>query len=151
MFKEITLIDYRRPIKIRASARKHCGPYKWSPSKPMTGRGFYMAQSGGQMDAAGSTIDLRIEPANDHLIGSRLARINGYFCDAYGDETMQPIIARLPHSRGFLAGWTMGAGMCGALESTVWVEPEDAARAAHDMVERDAEREREAQSQELDA
>jgi len=144
MFKEIVLVDYRRPLAERAKARKSTGPYRWRPSQPGKGRGFYQASNSLSMDRAGSSFDLRLEPAGDHLRGSRLAYINGYFCDPYGDgDTLQPIIARLPSGRGFLAGWTMGAGMCASLDAYIWETEEEAARAAHDMAESDAEREQE--------
>lgn len=142
---EIVLIDYARPLAERVKARKVVGPYRWTPIKAGNGRGFYQASKGLFMDPRGSTIDLRIELANQHLAGSRLAWINGYFCDNFGDDTLQPIIARLPHGRGFLAGWTMGAGMCASLDADIYRDIEDAARAAHSTAERDAESSREAQ------
>ena len=148
MFHEITMIEYARPLAKRLEARKFTGPYKWRPTNaPCEGRGFYQASSGLRMDPRGSTFDLRLEDANDHLRGARLAMINGYYCDDFQSDTLQPIIARLPHGRGFLAGWTMGAGMCASLETYVWESAEEAARAAHDEAERAAEREREYQAQ----
>ncbi len=152
MFSEITMIDYRRPLAARREARKHVGPYRWRPAKPGTGRGFYQASGGLYMDRHGSPLYLRIEEANDHLRGSRLSQTTGYYADPFGDgDTLQPIIARLPHGRGFLAGWTMGRGMCAALGGHIWSDPEEAARAAHDMADRDAERERDALDPEADA
>lgn len=146
MFSTITIIDYQRPLNERAKARKVVGPYKWSPSKPMAGRGFYQAQAGLCMDRTGSTIDLRLEHANGHLEGSRLRYVNGYYCDSDWDgDTLQPIIARLPHGRGYLAGWTMGPGMAASLAADIWADPKDAARAAHGVAERDAEASREYQ------
>jgi hypothetical protein len=146
MFEKITMIDYRRPMVERAKARKFCGPYCWRPSKPGNGRGFYQSSKGLFMDRAGSSIDLRIERANDHLGQSHLADVNGYYCDPYGDgETLRPIVARLPRSRGCLAGWTMGGGMCASLGGTIYEDIQDAARAAHDDAEQCAEREREYQ------
>jgi len=150
IFDEITLIDYRRPLAERANARRFCGPYRWRPSQPGKGRGFYQASGALRMDRAGSSFALRLEEANAHLRESRLSHVTGYYCDAWGDETLRPIIARLPRGRGFLAGWTMGAGMCAALDSTIWPDEREAALAAHDMAERDAEREREAQEADLD-
>ena len=101
------------------------------------------------MDRTGSPIALRLEEANQHLSYSRLSNINGYYCDMDGDgDTLQPIIARLPHGRGFLAGWTMGEGMCASLDGHIWTDEEEAARAAHDLAEHDAERSREAQARE---
>jgi len=132
MFTNIMMIDYRQPLR---DTSRHC--YRWTPSKPNRGRGFYQSMDGLYMDKAGSTIDLRIEMANDHLSG-RLSHVNGYYCDEYGDgDTLQPIIARLPRGRGFLAGWTMGRGMCGCVGAHVYKSVEDAARDAHSMAEED--------------
>lgn len=151
MFREITLIDYARPLKERAKARKGGGPYRWTPSKPGKGRSFYMASEGFAMASHGSALDLRIELANDHLPNSRLSMTNGYYPDLDMSDTLQPIIARLPRGRGFLAGWTMGAGMCASLDVTIWDDEGQAAHAAHDMAESDAEKSREAQEDEADA
>ena len=152
MFNEITLINYARPLADRAKARKSVGPYRWRPSQPGKGRGFYQASGQGlACDARGSTFDLRLELANDHLSGSRRSNINGYYCDAFGDGTLTPIIARLPKGRGFLAGWAMGAGMCASLDADIYETPEEAARAAHSMAESDADDMRAADSEEDDS
>jgi hypothetical protein len=143
--------DFSQPLRDRLAQRQHTGPYYFSPSKPGTGRGFYQSAKGLYCDKAGSTFDLRIELANDHLRQSRLSWTTGYFCDADSDQTLKPIIARLPHGRGFLAGWTMGPGMCAALEADIYADIESAARAAHDIAETDAESERERQEQDDDA
>lgn len=136
--------DFSKPMAKRLASREHCGPYYWTPAKPGTGRGFYQSSKGLYCDKAGSTFDLRLESANDHLQG-RLSFIDGYFCDSDGDgDTLQPIVARLPKGRGFLAGWTMGTGMCASLDCDIYSDISDAAMAAHDMAERDAEKNREA-------
>lgn len=143
--------DFSRPMPERLKSREYTGPYYWTPTKPGTGRGFYQSSKGLYCDKAGSTFDLRLEDANDHLGSSRLSQINGYYCDEDGDgETLQPIIARLPRKRGFLAGWTMGRGMCASLDSTIWETEEDAARAAHDLAESDAEKNRDANAADCD-
>lgn len=112
-----------------------------------TGRGWYSDDSG-QMSDYGAFMRLRIEDANKHITG-RTADIIGYYCDYDGDgDTLQPIIARLPRSKGFLAGWTMGAGMCGRIDATIWEDATDAAYEAHRMAESDAEKEREYQIEE---
>jgi hypothetical protein len=128
----------RKPtLKERAEMRKCCGPYQWTPTEPGKGRGFYQSSRG--LRCGDSTFDLRLEEANDHVDG-RLSHINGYYCDEQGDgDTLMPIIARLPHGHGFLAGWTMGAGMCASIASTIYADIEDAARAAHDMAAYDAQ------------
>jgi hypothetical protein len=134
--------DLAKPLRQRLESRQYAGPYYFTPAKPGTGRGFYQASHGLACDRAGSTFRLRLELANDHLSG-RIALTRGYYCDLHQDSTLTPIIARLPHGRGFLAGWTMGAGMVASLDATIWESEREAAMAAHDMAERDAERERE--------
>lgn len=138
IFTEITLFDLDTPRKGRET--KKTG-YRWTPTQAGKGRGFYMAMTGFRMDKRGSSINLRIELVTDAVdANSRLRDISGYYCDEHGDgDTLQPIIARLPSGRGFLAGWTMGPGMCGAVGPRVYSELDDAARAAHRMAESDAE------------
>ena len=144
LFDKITMLDYARPLKARAESRKVCGPYTWEPHQlergAHPGRGFYQSPKGLAMDRHGSMFALRIEKANDHL-GGRLAQTDGYYCDESGDETLQPIVARLAHGRGFLAGWTMGRSMCETLDGMIHDTIEDAAQAAHSLAEHDAERE----------
>jgi len=94
------------------------------------------------MDPRGSVLNLRIEGANEHISG-RQSRTTAYWGDDDGFTTFTPIIARLPHARGFLAGWTMGQGMAASLEPEIYETPEDAAFAAHSIAEDVAERERE--------
>lgn len=141
IFYEIITHDLRKPMCKRVEERKHCGPYRWRPSKTGTGRGFYMAE-GLKVDQAGSTFDLRLEPARNFLpFGSRLSRIDGYFYSVAmdRDECLIPIVARLPNKRGFLAGWTMGDGMMSAIDGDVCEDGYNAALAAYDMAERNAE------------
>lgn len=150
MFTEIKMINYARPLKERRDMRRYCGPYTWRPSTPGKGRGFYQA-SKGELAVGDSTFSLRLKWANDcladHGYGS-LSRINGYYADRFQDTTLKPIIALLPHARGFLAGWTMGKGMCASLDADIWETEAEAARAAHDMADSDAEREREREEDE---
>jgi hypothetical protein len=148
MFHEITMLNYSRSLKERREARKTCGPYRWTPTEPGKGRSFYQASKSLTCDPHGSSFDLRLELANDHLKDSRLSRLNGYYTDQFYDTTLTPIIARLPHSRGFLAGWTMGNGMCAALATEVFATAEEAAHAAHGEAECEAEREFERQEDE---
>jgi hypothetical protein len=146
----ITVRNYRKPVRERHHA--HAGPYYWTvgDSREISkGVGFYLASRTMAVDAHGSSFALRLSDANEHLTG-RLADTSGYFTDEQGDsETLKPIVARLPRSRGFLAGWTMGNGMASTLDTTTIHETaEDAARAAHYMAESDAEKEREYQARE---
>lgn len=132
IFNEITLIDYKRPLQARKEARKVVGPYRWTPTAPGNGRGFYMATDL-TMAPHGAGIDLRLEDANDHLSG-RYPTAYWTSEDGTGDK-IKPIIARLPRGRGFLAGWTMGRGMCASLDGSIYPNEEDAARAAHSEAE----------------
>ena len=52
---------------------------------------------------------------------------------------------RLPHNRGFLAGWSMGEGMISEIEYTVYDDERNAAWAADSLAEDVAEKEREFQ------
>jgi hypothetical protein len=142
MFTEITMLDYSKPLAHRAKARKTCGPYRWTPrNNSNEGFGFYCGNNDLVMDRHGSICDLRLESANDLLPSySRTSHVDGYFCDSDCNETLKPIVARLPKKRGFLAGWTLGAQCCAELSTHVFDEPADAALSAHDEAERAAER-----------
>lgn len=133
----------------RAKMRKTCGPYQWTPAQPGKGRGFY-SSSRNELVMGDGPVSLRLDLANDHLTG-RLSHTNGYYCDSDGDgDTLTPVIARLTHGRGFLAGWTMGAGMCGSIGASVYEDVTEAAHAAHSMAEYDAEQSRIADLAELE-
>lgn len=139
MFTEITMLDYARPLRQRLESRKYCGPYRWTPTQaPSSGRGFYQATRALEMDCSGSTLNLRLVEVPPTHRG-----ITGYYADEFGNQIITPIVARLPHGRGFLAGWTMGRGMCASLETTIWADFDEACRAAHDEAEHAAERCRE--------
>lgn len=141
IFQEVILHDFSVPMAKRKESRKHVGPYHWTPSEPGKGRGFYMSQrSDTECAKHGAGFTLRLSLANDHLPGTRMSRINGYYIDSHCDETIEPIVARLNHGRGFLIGWTMGAGMCAALDTGhIYDDIEGAARAAHSMADSEAE------------
>lgn len=134
----IIMHDWRKPLAERKASRKYCGPYQWTPAKPGTGRGFYQACKGLQMDRAGSSFDLRLIEA-DELLPFSGRRPTAYWCDEYGHDKLTPIVARLPRGRGFLAGWTMGNGMCASLDATIYTDEMDAAYAAHSEAESAAE------------
>lgn len=136
--------DFTVPMRKRAESRKVVGPYYMKPMQPGAPRGFYMEGRGFAPAKHGACFDLRLEEANDHLPHSGRRAI-GYYCDESQDDTLQPIIARLPHGRGFLAGWTMGAGMISNIDpGTIYSDEESAAYAAHSMAEYDAEESRDA-------
>lgn len=139
MFSEIILWDLNKPLKLRHNP--HTGPYIWKPAIPGTGRGFYQAPRR-ELVMGDSSFRLRLIYANELLGSARLADISGYYMDEdCSGDTLQPIVARLNHERGFLAGWTMGQGMCASLGSHIWDNAEDAALNAHQCAERDAQKE----------
>lgn len=75
----------------------------------------------------------------------------GWYCDSFQDSKIRGIVMRLPHNRGFLAGWSMGGGMISEIEYTIYDDVHDAAYAADSIAEEVAEKERECQeSQEED-
>ena len=145
-FHNIVMLDYARPLSARLEARKHAGPYHWTPTKPGTGRAFYQAQDGLFCDPRGSTFDLRLDYATTHWSSWRTPA--SYHCEMEGDTVLTPIVARLPRGRGFLAGWTMGRGMCAELDGTIHETIEEAARMAHEEARIAAERQREFEEEE---
>ena len=151
MFTRITMIDHgRRTLRQRRDARRSCGPYTWTPAKPGTGRGFYSSSRNElECDDHGSTFRLRLEYARDH-VGTWSARVHSFGCCEYGGDTFTPLIARLPRGRGYLAGWTLGAGMAGSLDAHVYESPSDAAYAAYDDAKWAADAEREYREGEME-
>lgn len=146
----IKIHDFRRPMAERAKQRKVCGPYQWTVGAPgdrRDGVGFYMASGRGglRMDRHGASLRLRVSEAPETRRG-----VTGYYGDEFGDTVFTPIIARLPRGRGFLAGWTMGAGMCATLSIDIHDTEEEAGHAAHGEAERAAEAEREYQEREAE-
>ena len=92
----------------------------------------------------------------DEVDGASI-RHTGWHTDATGDsELMRGVVFRLPHGRGFLAGWSMGEGMASTVCYYVYADEAEAARGANDMAEAAAQDEREyqeaqAQEDEVDA
>lgn len=119
------------------------GPYYHAP-RPVEGahpgKGFYLASDG----APG----LRWVWC-DHVEGlGRSIDHTGWFTDEHGDgEKIRGVVFRLPHGRGFMAGWSMGEGMATSLDAGTYGSEIDAAFAADGMAETAAENEREYQAQ----
>lgn len=141
MFNEIILHDFAKPLRARKEMRRYCGPYRWKPAQPGKGYGFYMQHDVRHLETArhGSRFRLRVEEAGPS------------WTFGYGEDPFTPIILRLPHGRGFLAGWTLGAGMCASVDGYVWHDEDDAKRAARDEAERACEAEAEYWARELDS
>ncbi len=137
--------DFSVPMRKRYDSRKVVGPYEMRPASPRDeSLGFYMASRHFAMADHGAKIDLRIEDAGATVWN----RTTAYWADDEGFTKFHPIIARLPHGRGFLAGWTMGKGMCASLDRDIIEDEEDARNAAHSIAENAAEAEREFQAEE---
>lgn len=133
----------RGNMRKRATARKSrcCGPYYHSP-EPLNrgqdnGRGFYLESHG--------MPGLRWEWC-DEVRDARI-RHTGWFADEYQDTKVRGLIMRLPHGRGFLAGYSMGENMSSAVDLDIYETETEAARAADSLAESVAEREREYQEQ----
>lgn len=77
-------------------------------------------------------------------------RINhtGWFIDEDFDQTVRGIVMRLPKSRGFLAGWSMGESMASGVKYRVYDDETEAARAADEEARIVAEHEREYREEE---
>jgi hypothetical protein len=127
MFTDIVMITYARPLPERRRARSSCGPYRWRPCAAGRGRGFYVAaHSDDAVDEPGSSFRLRIEAAANHWSGAQGWR-GDWDLDAW-----TPIVARLNHGRGFLAGASLGRGMLAFVDPEIFAEARDAAMAADD-------------------
>jgi hypothetical protein len=121
-------LDSRKPVV--------CGAYYHAP-KPNTnaGMGFYLASDGAP--------NLRWQWADEVI---DLAH-GGWYSDAYGNsELIRGVVFRLPHGRGFLAGWSMGEGMSSQMALTIYADAESAACTADAWAEDIAEAEREYQA-----
>jgi len=71
----------------------------------------------------------------------------GWYCDSFQDSKVRGIVMRLPHNRGFLAGWSIGEGMISEIKYTIYNDETTAAWAADSIAEEVAEREREREFQ----
>lgn len=69
----------------------------------------------------------------------------GWFTDECQSDTIRGLVFRLPHGRGFLAGWSMGEGMASTVSRRVYSTERAAIRAADSMAESAAESERDYQ------
>ena len=130
----------KRLAEYKQTHGKHtCGPYyRTEPSPNPHGAFFYL-----DSDFAPG---LRWEWA-DEVSGAHI-RHDGWFCDAFQDQTIRGFVMRLPRGRGFLAGWSMGEHMATNLDYTIWDDEVAAARDADRMAERAAEDERDYQERE---
>lgn len=137
------VILHNLAIPLAQRKRKLTGPYIWTSTPPMSGRGFYLksSQNDDDLECAthGAGFRLRIDHANEHLSGC-LSHTTGYGSDDMLD-TYKPIVLRLPRGRGFLAGWTTGPGMYAEMDPHIYAEACSAAHAAHSIAEYGADKE----------
>lgn len=130
----IYLHDWRAPLRRRLESRRYVGPYQYTVPAlgPSAGRGYYASDDSGASETRDSMFRLRAcEPPRrfDH----------GWYCDDLQHDSIRPVVLRLPHGRGFLAGWTMGEGMASSVDFDIYTDEADAWRAADSMAERAAE------------
>jgi hypothetical protein len=133
-----TTLEARR----RAVDRTYTGPYYRTSPSPQTGTvtpgaSFYLGS-----DWAPSLRWQWCDDVTDAHIDH-----TGWWADDYGDgDKIRGVVFRLPHARGFLAGWSMGEGMASEVEYYIYDTETGAARAADSWAERVAEDEREHQA-----
>jgi hypothetical protein len=91
------------------------GPYSGSPTPNQSkGWAFYLA--------------------SDFMPGLRYETVGG-FSAFDGSESFDGLVMRLPHGRGFLAGWTMGEGMASSIDADIIEDEDEARRVARNMAE----------------
>ena len=122
-------------LRRRFQLRQHCGPYYGTPPEAgkQESRMFYFASD----FAPGLRWEWcdEVAPVISH---------SGWYCDQFCDETIRGVVFRLPHGRGFLAGWSMGEGMSSEIDvSYIYDDESSAAYAADSMAQYAAERQRE--------
>lgn len=139
---EIILRDFSRPIRERNNGLT--GPYYFRPGALITDahtvpEGFsgYLSKDESAIDE-GAHVRLRVVAAGN-LVN---LKHDGWYTDDDCSETMYGVVARLPRSRGFLAGWTMGAQMATSFTRTIYQSEKEAARAADREAEYAAQRAR---------
>lgn len=105
----------KRAMRKKREQRRHTGGYYHAPTPNQArGWGFYDV---GWDEGCGFNL--------------RLIRGDGFTNWGTGQEFI-PIVARLPHGRGFLAGWTLGEHMAASLDARIFDDEDDAMRAAED-------------------
>jgi len=137
--RHVATMETGPPRRRLAYRKSRCtGNHYHAPKPGNTSRGFYLYEG----DACG----LRWQYADE--VSSSI-RHTGWFCDEWGDTKIRGIVLRLPHARGFLAGWTMGIGMASAVDySPIFDDESDAAACADSMAQNAAGSEREFQESE---
>lgn len=129
--------NLNRPLQKRLEARKHTGAY------------YMQSPTAGKDEYRSFYLDSDFMPTLRHRTADEILTLShtGWFCDDMQLQTIYGLVFRLPHERGFLAGWSMGEGMASTLDTTIYDDEEAAAYIADSMAENAAENEREYQQQ----
>lgn len=125
------------PLSRRVELRRTCGPYYGTPSYTGIDKTRFFYLDSDFMPA------LRWQWA-DEIVN---LRHTGWYCDEFQDQTIRGFVMRLPHDRGFLAGWSMGESMASEIELDIYPDEHSAAYAADSLAECAAERQREYEAQ----
>lgn len=121
---QITLIDYSKTPAQRLQDRRFTGPYHFIVGDQVS-LGFHLDDNGNM--GRGSAADLRLVPASEYYPAMTTYAIDD------GSTEIQPMVALLPHGRGYLAAWSMGTNMAGGMEPEIYETAYDAASAAQDL------------------
>lgn len=119
------------------------GPYSHAP-KPVNlrthkGQSFYLGQHG---QSGFGQPGLRWEWCDE--VEDASIKHTGWFTTEFGSgDKIRGMVFTLPHSRGFLAGWSMGEGMASVIDCELYTTAGDAAYAADSLAEDAAEEQRE--------
>ena len=119
-----------------------CGPCCHAPKPGSKGQGFYLGSCKWGVTVGDGGFSLRARWA-DEVEDSTIDH-KGWYCDDFQSDTIRGLVFRLPRGRGFLAGWSMGANMCGSVGCDTYETEIEAARAANAEADAEAENEREA-------
>ena len=122
------------------------GPYYQNEPAPLVpykdhGRMFYLDTAGGR--DGDFQPGLRWEWADKVDGVGRAIGHTGWWTEDEGGDKLRGMVFRLPRQRGFLAGYSMGEGMIGEVEYTIYDDELTAAFAADKLAEHAAERSRE--------
>ena len=126
--------NLNKPVLERVKSRKVVGPYIVTPSDSTHDVFFYL--------------DSDFSPLNRWQWADEIVRLNhnGWYTDEFCDsDVIRGIVFRLPHGRGFLAGWSMGDSMATIAERYIYSEETSAAFTADSIAQYAAEKEREYQ------
>lgn len=120
----------------RKGEKRYCGDYYHAPMpvERRKDKGF-----SGYMSMQGDINGLRCVWA-DEVEGSYIDH-KGWFADDYCEDKFRGVVIRLPHGR-YLAGWSMGEGMCCSIDADIYDDEQEAADAADSLAEDAADNER---------